>query len=64
MATEGPVMEPAAATASDVGTYRHMPLIGATMAHFTSEQAERLAVAGAAGGGREQGRHALVACHG
>jgi subtilisin family serine protease len=38
---DGPVMEPA--TASDVGTYRHMPLIGATMAHFTSEQAERVA---------------------
>ncbi|MGZ3459283.1 MAG: subtilisin-like protease PopC [Archangium sp.] len=40
-ATEGPVME--LASASDVGTYRHMPLIGATMAHFTSEQAERIA---------------------
>ncbi|WNG32551.1 S8 family serine peptidase [Archangium violaceum] len=43
VATEGPVMEPASATASDVGTYRHMPLIGATMAHFTSEKAERIA---------------------
>ncbi|OJT21294.1 peptidase S8 [Archangium sp. Cb G35] len=38
---DGPVMEPP--TASEVGTYRHMPLIGATMAHFTSEQAERVA---------------------
>lgn len=45
VATEGPVMEPAAVTASDVGTYRHMPLIGATMAHFTSEHAERVAKA-------------------
>jgi subtilisin family serine protease len=40
-ASDGPVMEPA--TASDVGTYRHMPLIGATMAHFTSDKAERIA---------------------
>lgn len=40
-ASDGPVME--LASASDVGTYRHMPLIGATMAHFVSEKAERIA---------------------
>jgi len=40
-ASEGPVME--LPTAAEVGTYRHMPLIGATMAHFVSEQAERIA---------------------
>jgi serine protease AprX len=37
---EGPVMEESAAR---VGTYRYMPLIGATMAHFYSEKAERTA---------------------
>ncbi|HSP79599.1 MAG TPA: S8 family serine peptidase, partial [Myxococcaceae bacterium] len=36
---DGPVME----TASTVGTYRYMPLVGATVAHFYSEKAERLA---------------------
>ncbi|ATB34898.1 Subtilisin DY [Cystobacter fuscus] len=40
-ASDGPVME--LASASEVGTYRHMPLIGATMAHFVSEKAERIA---------------------
>ncbi|WP_257459320.1 subtilisin-like protease PopC [Archangium lipolyticum] len=41
-ASEGPVMMESA-SASEVGTYRHMPLIGATMAHFNTEQAERIA---------------------
>jgi hypothetical protein len=40
-ASEGPVMAPM--SASEVGTYRHMPLIGATMAHFQSTEAERIA---------------------
>jgi serine protease AprX len=41
-ASEGPVMMESV-SASEVGTYRHMPLIGATMAHFNTEQAERIA---------------------
>jgi len=43
VANDGPVMEEP--RASEVGTYRHMPLIGATMAHFYSEKAERIAKA-------------------
>jgi subtilisin family serine protease len=41
-AAEGPVMMESV-SASEVGTYRHMPLIGATMAHFNTEQSERIA---------------------